>query len=81
MDAKDVRNATLIPLSQYVRTSYSPDCEYRADMLVERNVGGKEHSRLQSRLAQYIGRRRKQWNVEVYTELRVQVLPRLVPAA
>lgn len=66
--------ATLVSLDEYLRTSYSPDREYRAGILLERNVGDKEHSRLQSRLAQYIGRRRKQWNIEVYTELRVQVL-------
>lgn len=48
-------------------------------MLVERNVGGKEHSRLQARLAQYIGRRRREWNIEVYTELRVRVLPEWFP--
>ena len=64
---------TLVPVDEYLRTSYSPDREYRSGVLIERNVGDKEHSRLQSRLAQYIGRRRKQWGVEVYTELRVQV--------
>lgn len=70
---------TLVSLQEYLRTSYSPDREYRGGVLVERNVGDNEHSRLQARLAQYIGRRRKQWNIEVYTELRVAVLPDWFP--
>jgi len=64
---------------EYLRTSYSPDREYRDGVVLERNMGDKEHSRLQARLAQYLGRRRKQWNIEVYTELRVQVAPGWYP--
>src|ERR1017187_1279438 len=61
-----------ISVAEYLNTSYSPDREYRDGYVLERNLGDKEHSRLQARLAQYLGRRRKQWNIEVYTELRVQ---------
>jgi Uma2 family endonuclease len=61
---------TLISVEEYLKTSYSPDREYRDGVLVERNVGTKTHSRLQAVLAQYIRNRRKQWNVEVYTEMR-----------
>jgi Uma2 family endonuclease len=68
-----------ISVEEYLRTSYSPDREYRDGAVLERNVGDKEHSRLQARLAQYLGRRRKQWNIEVYTELRVQITPRWYP--
>ena len=70
---------TAVSLEEYLRTSYSPDREFRDGMLLERNVGDKYHSRLQARLAQYLGRRRKQWNIEVYTELRVQVGPTWYP--
>ena len=68
-----------IPVEEYLRTPYSPDREYRDGVVLERNVGDKEHSRLQARLAQYLGRRRKQWNIEVYTELRVQITPNWYP--
>jgi Uma2 family endonuclease len=68
-----------IAVEDYLRTSYSPDREYRDGVVLERNVGDKEHSRLQARLAHYLGRRRKQWNIEVYTELRVQVDPEWYP--
>lgn len=63
-------NVTLVSLEEYLRTSYSPDREYRGGVLVERHAGDKEHSRFQARLARYIGRRRKQWNIEVYAESR-----------
>ena len=68
-----------IPVKEYLRTPYSPDREYRDGIVLERNVGDKEHSRVQARLAQYLGRRRKQWNIEVYTELRVQIAPNWYP--
>src|ERR1017187_6668431 len=72
-------NPAGMPVEEYLRTPYSPDREYRDGMVLERNVGDKEHSRLQARLAQYLGRRRKQWNIEVYTELRVQIRPAWYP--
>ena len=62
---------TRVSVEEYLRTSYSPDREYRDGLL------GAE--RLQARLAQYLGRRRKQWNIEVYTELRVQITPGWYP--
>ena len=69
-------NPAAMPVEEYLRAPYSPDREYRDGMVLERNGGDKEHSRLQARLAQYLGRRRKQWNIEVYTELRVQITPK-----
>ena len=68
-----------VPLEEYLNTSYSPDREYRDGNILERNLGDKDHSRLQARLAHYLGRRRKAWNIEVYTELRVQVRPGWFP--
>ena len=64
---------TLLSLEEYLNTSYSPDREYRDGVLVERNAGDQAHSLLQAALAAYIRRRRKQWHIDVYTELRVSV--------
>ncbi len=36
--------ATLIPLEEYLRTSYEPDMEYVDGVLVQRNVGKCSHS-------------------------------------
>jgi len=38
---------TLVPVDEYLRTSYSPDCEYVDGRIVERNLGEKGRSILQ----------------------------------
>lgn len=70
---------TLLPVAEYLDTSYSPDREYRDGVLVERNVGDKQHARLQAKLTMYLGRHEEQWNIEVYTELRVKVREKWYP--
>ena len=42
-------------------------------------MGEKAHARLQLRFGAYINRRRKQWNIEVYTELWVKVREKWYP--
>ncbi len=37
--------AIAIPLSEYLGTSYRPDCDYLEGELLERNVGELDHSR------------------------------------
>lgn len=64
---------TLISLKEYLNTSYSPDREYRDGVLMERNVGTWAHSLLQTALASYFRRRRKEWKIEVVTELRIRI--------
>ena len=64
--------ATLISVEEYLRTSYSPDREYRDGVLVERNVGKKSHADLQTALGQFIRSRRKEWKIKVYVELRIR---------
>ena len=41
---------TLAPLSEYLETSYRPDCDYLEGELLERNGGEWDHSRLQGLL-------------------------------
>jgi Uma2 family endonuclease len=65
--------STLVPLAEYLNTSYRPDCDYLEGELLERNVGEWDHSRLQTLLARYLSNREKQWGVLVATEQRVQV--------
>lgn len=64
---------TLLPVQEYLSTSYSPDKEFRNGELVERNVGEKKHARLQALLTVYLGQKEKQWGIQVYTELRIRV--------
>src|SRR3954452_23864028 len=60
-------------MSEYLATSYRPDCEYLDGELLERNVGEWDHSRLQMLLSSYLCNREKQWGILVVIEQRVQV--------
>jgi hypothetical protein len=68
-----VSTGTVVTLSEYLATSYRPDCEYLDGELLERNVGEWDHSRLQSLLSCYLCNREKQWGILVVIEQRVQV--------
>lgn len=63
----------LVPLQEYLRSSYSPDREYCDGALVERNMGDRTHAALQAALAAFFRRRPKQWDMEVYTEPRIRI--------
>lgn len=66
---------TLITVQEYLSTSYRPDRDYVDGAVVERNVGEKDHSRLQTDLSTYLNVRAKQWGISVFVEQRVQVKP------
>jgi Uma2 family endonuclease len=68
-----VSTATAVPLSEYLQTSYRPDCEYLDGELLERNVGELDHSGLQMSLSYYLYSRKKQWGIWVLPEQHVQV--------
>jgi Uma2 family endonuclease len=70
-----MRSGTLLPVEVYLTTSYRPDCEYVDGVVVERNLGEHDHSRLQMRLGDYLFSREKQWGIHVVPEQRVQVKP------
>jgi Uma2 family endonuclease len=65
----------MVSLSEYLDTSYRPDCEFLDGKLLERNVGEWDHSRLQMLLSFYLCAREKQWGIVVVPEQRVQVKP------
>ncbi len=62
-----------ISVSEYLTTSYRPDCDYLEGEVLERNVGEFEHGRLQALICTYLLTREKEWGIVVITELRVQV--------
>jgi Uma2 family endonuclease len=59
-------NPPLVPLDEYLNSSYSPDREYVDGVLVERSVGTIPHSRLQRILLLHFDR---------YTGLGIEALP------
>ena len=66
---------TLISVEEYLATSYEPDCDYVDGQIEERNLGEFDHSSLQTAGAAYFFARRKQWDLNVAVEQRVQVSP------
>ena len=67
--------ATQVSVSEYLSTSYRPDCEYVDGEIVERNLGEKDHSKPQTRLAIFLGIREAEWGITALVEQRVQVSP------
>lgn len=64
-----------VSVTEYLSTSYRPDCDYVDGEVQERNLGEKEHAILQRVFTFLFTLKRTEWNVEVYPELRVQVSP------
>ncbi len=67
--------ATQVSLSEYLSTSYEPDCEYIDGVLEGRNVGKRKHSRLQGHLTAWLLSESKTHGHDVLVEQRVQISP------
>jgi Uma2 family endonuclease len=65
----------LVSVDEYLHTSYSPDCDYVDGVVMERNLGERDHSRLQGLLVGLFFVNRKKWGIHVYPEQRIQVKP------
>jgi Uma2 family endonuclease len=68
-----VATAALIPLSEYLSTTYRPDRDFLEGELKERNMGEQPHARVQLIIAKKFDNNRKHWDTRTSTELRVQV--------
>jgi Uma2 family endonuclease len=65
--------STLISVSEYLSTSYRPDCDYVNGEVQERNLGEYDHGKLQLFLGVLFYGKRAEWQIRVVTETRVQV--------
>jgi Uma2 family endonuclease len=65
--------SVLIPMSEYLNTTYRPDREYLDGEVVERRVGKWEHSRVQALLTGWFIQHEGVWNIQTATEWRTQV--------
>jgi Uma2 family endonuclease len=70
-----METAALIPVSEYLKTTYRPDCDFVAGEVRERNIGEEAHAAIQAIFAGIFREFRHTWNIRVYTEVRVQTLP------
>src|SRR5271156_1709513 len=66
---------TMITVEEYLTTVYRPDCDYVDGAVMERNLGEKDHGRLQLKLGAYFLARQALWNTYAIVEQRVQVRP------
>ncbi len=62
-----------IPISEYLRTSYHPDCDYVDGEVEERHLGEEWHSAVQLAIGSIFRNNRKAWGLRAYTEQRLQV--------
>jgi Uma2 family endonuclease len=70
-----MKSGALIPVEEYLRTTYRPDCDYVDGEVLERNLGERDHSEIQRELIFFFRSRQKSWEAFVYPEQRVQVSP------
>jgi len=71
-----VKSEALISVAEYLRTAYSPDCDYVDGEVIDRNVGEKDHSRTQRQLIRYFCAKEQEWKAFCFPEQRVQMAPR-----
>jgi Uma2 family endonuclease len=65
-------STTLVPLEQYLRTTYQPDRDWIDGEVRERNVGEGSHASVQGFLTFFFRLHGPEWGVRCYPELRIQ---------
>lgn len=77
----DDRPPIELTLDEYLRSSFSPDCDFVDGHSEERNVGILSHSLAVMGFMSYMHSRREAWNAEVLPSLRLRVSPTRVRVA
>jgi len=66
-------SSILIPVSEYLQTTYRPDRDYVDGELKERNVGEQPHAHVQGIITSIFREHRKIWGVRALPEQRLQI--------
>ncbi|MGH9599669.1 MAG: Uma2 family endonuclease [Terracidiphilus sp.] len=74
MPARDFATP-FVPVEEYLKTVYRPDCEYIDGRVEERNLGEHDHGYLQILLGTLFTNHRADWGVRAVTDVRTQVRP------
>jgi Uma2 family endonuclease len=64
-----------ISVSEYLHTSYRPDCDYVDGVVEERNLGEFDHAAIQRALLIWFIEHERELRLRAFPELRVQVSP------
>ncbi len=62
----------LIPIEEYLSSSYEPDLEYVDGVLEEKNMGERDHGFLLSMIIHWFVSHRLEWKIDVITEYRTR---------
>ena len=65
--------AALVGLQEYLTTTYRPDCDYVDGVLVERNVGQKDHSELQGEYSPGLTTAARSFVSRAFPEQRIKI--------
>jgi Uma2 family endonuclease len=68
--------AALVSVEEYLATSYRPDCDFVDGEVIERNVGTKDHSKLQREILAWFREHGRELQLTAFPEQRVQVARR-----
>jgi Uma2 family endonuclease len=68
----EVVTLPVVRVEEYLSTVYEPDCDYVDGELEDRNVGEKDHSKLQLRLQVLLSRIPE---IHIFPEVRIRVAP------
>jgi Uma2 family endonuclease len=66
---------SIISVSEYLKSSYSPDRDFVDGRVEERNEGEHDHAAVQAALILWFGQRQNEWNIEVLPEQRIRISP------
>src|SRR5262245_8620682 len=67
-----MRTQALVPVEEYLRTTYEPDCDYVDGEVQERNLADQDHSTIERRLVFFFAAREHE-GLFVFPEMRVKV--------
>jgi Uma2 family endonuclease len=67
--------AHLISVSEYLHTSYHPDCDYVDGVIEERIFGELDHAEVQGALLLYLDQHKRELGIRTVPEIRVQTSP------
>lgn len=65
--------ATFIPIDQYLRKTYRPDCDYVDGEVRERNLGEQPHAFAQAIIGSMFHQHWKEWSIVAGISLRIRV--------
>ncbi len=64
---------TVIPIEEYLRTSYKPDVHFVDGEIEERNVGEYDHAKIQSLISAIFSNNEEAWGTDAVVEQRIRI--------